>query len=118
MPRVGTISPWSSKATEIVQNCGFNGVRNIVRGIRYRIKGAENPAELAEVLYDPLTESLLTDSQQLEQLFAVHEPQPLTVIDILKQGREALEIANQQLGLALNEAEMNYLLKSISAFKT
>lgn len=117
VPRIGTISPWSTKATEIIQNCGLDGVKNVVRGIRYRINGAANIEKLAEALHDPLTESVLTDSQQFAQLFAVHEPQPLTTIDILKQGQQALETANKQLGLALNDAEINYLLKVFQRLK-
>ncbi len=117
VPRIGTISPWSSKATEIIRNCGFQGVRQALRGIYYHIAGVVHPAELRAALYDPLTESLFTDQQLFEQLFALQTPQPLTVIDILKHGRQALETANQQLGLALNDEEISYLLKSFQRLK-
>lgn len=115
-PRIGTISPWSSKATELIQNCRFYGLLRVERGILYRIKGG-NLAKLGQALYDPLTESLLSEPQQLDQLFASHQPQPLTTVDILKQGRDALEAANHQWGLALSTTEVTYLLKNFQRLK-
>lgn len=117
VPRMGTISPWSSKASEIIQNCGFQGVQRAERGICYRIEGAASLATVGAILHDPLTESLITASVQLERLFAQHQPQPLTLIDILQAGREALVTANRQLGLALSEAEIDYLLKCFQRLK-
>jgi phosphoribosylformylglycinamidine synthase len=117
VPRIGTISPWSSKATDIIQNCGLRGVERVERGIAYHINGSAHVADLHAVLYDPLTESLLTDAAQLDQLFVHHEPQPLTVIDLLTQGREALDAANHQLGLALSDHEIEYLLNSFQRLK-
>lgn len=115
VPRIGTISPWSSKATEIVQNCGFRGVLRVERGVYYRITGGTT--DFAVVLHDPLTESVLKSSEQFDQLFAPHQPQPLTCIEILDQGIQALENANQQLGLALNPIEIDFLLKSFQRLK-
>lgn len=114
--RIGTIAPWTSKATEIIQNCGFTGVRQVVRAIGYSADHSVDLKSLAHVLYDPLTESLLT-SDQLLQLFFTHEPQPLTTIDILKDGRSALVEANQQIGLALSDAEIDYLVKCFQRLK-
>ena len=114
--RVGTIAPWTSKATEIIQNCGFSGVRQVVRAIGYQADHVINLKSMAHVLYDPLTESLLT-SDQLMQLFLTHEPQALTTIDVLKKGRSALVDANHQIGLALNDAEIDYLLKCFQRLK-
>ncbi|MBS0351212.1 MAG: phosphoribosylformylglycinamidine synthase, partial [Proteobacteria bacterium] len=112
VPRLGTISPWTSKATELLTNCGFAGVRQILRGVHYQLSEVIDPKELGNIIFDPLTESVLTEPKQFNSLFEPHVPQPLVVIDIINQGRKALEIANQKMGLALNETEIQYLLKS------
>ncbi len=116
-PRIGTISPWSSKATEIIQNCGLPGVQRAERGIAYHLKSAEVMTDVIKLLHDPLTETVLTDANQFSLLFAEHKPQPLSTIDLLNQGRQALEIANQQLGLSLNASEIDYLLKNFQRLK-
>ncbi len=121
-PRLGAISPWSSKATEIIQNCGLKHLLRIERGVRYHFRHLpdhpeENNLEWQRTLYDPLTESLFEDIDQLRLLFAPHQPQPLTTIDILQQGLLALQTANQKLGLALNDAEIDYLLKTFQSLK-
>lgn len=121
-PRLGTISPWSSKATEIIQNCGLKRLLRIERGVRYHFRHLpdhprENNLEWQRTLYDPLTESLFEDVDQLKLLFAPHQPQPLTTIDILQQGLFALQTANQKLGLALNDVEIDYLLKTFQNLK-
>jgi phosphoribosylformylglycinamidine synthase len=116
-PRIGTISPWSSKATEIIQNCGLPGVQRAERGITYHLKGAKVITDVMALLHDPLTETVLMDPDQFSLLFAEHPPQPLSTIDLLTQGREALEIANQRLGLSLNASEIDYLLKSFLRLK-
>jgi phosphoribosylformylglycinamidine synthase len=116
VPRLGTISPWSSKATDIIQNCGLAGVERVERGIAYRLPGADF-SSAAAVLHDPLTESCLTTVNQLEQIFVPQSPQPLAVIDVLERGSEALETANRELGLALSAVEIDYLLKSFQHLK-
>ncbi|WP_068639579.1 phosphoribosylformylglycinamidine synthase [Thauera butanivorans] len=112
VPRLGTISPWSSKATDIARQCGFSQIVRIERGIAYTIdvRGAEDSAALLPLLHDRMTESVLKTVDEAEALFHHYEPQPLTSVDILAGGREALEKANGELGLALSEDEVDYLV--------
>ena len=119
-PRVGTISSWSSKATDIAHNCGLNAVNRIERGLAYyfEFEQALNEAELATLkglLHDRMLETVLTDENQASQLFAQHEPKPFTTVDILNGGRKALEVANVELGLALAEDEIDYLVENFTA---
>jgi len=116
MPRAGTTSPWSSKATDITHVCGLDAVRRIERGIAYRIHAArqlsrERLSQLASVLFDRMTETVLFDSTQVRELFAHAEPRPLSTTS-LSRGRAALVDANQTLGLALSGDEIDYLLQS------
>jgi phosphoribosylformylglycinamidine synthase len=108
-PRLGTISPWSSKATDIARNCGFATVKRVERGIAYHFAGAEKSA-VAALLHDRMTESVLDSLDAVDELFHHYEPQPLTTVDILKGGRAALVAANGELGLALSEDEIDYLV--------
>jgi len=114
VPRIGTISPWSSKATDIALLCGLGSLLRLERGICYRISGIahDQHAAVAALLHDRMTESVLSDVDQLSQLFAHHSPKPLVVIDLLSGGRVALEEANRDLGLALAEDEIDYLLEN------
>ncbi len=118
-PRIGTISPWSSKATEIVQGCGVPGVLRIERGVLWRIEGLSEPDMLraTSLLYDRMTESLLHRASELERLFAHHAPAPLTHVPLQEQGRKALARANERLGLALAEDEIDYLLQQYTAME-
>jgi phosphoribosylformylglycinamidine synthase len=114
-PRPGTISPWSSKATDIAHVCGLALVRRIERGIAYRIEGAGASvpaafAALAAPLHDRMTEAVFGDFESAGQLFAAEEPRPLVTIP-LTAGREALCAVNARLGLALAEDEIDYLLE-------
>ncbi|HEY1900454.1 MAG TPA: phosphoribosylformylglycinamidine synthase, partial [Steroidobacteraceae bacterium] len=116
VPRAGTISPWSSKATDIAQVCGLAAVRRIERGIRYELDVAsvlepEALTRVAAVLFDRMTEMAVTHSAAAELLFARHAPGALRTI-ALQGGREALEAANAQLGLALAADEISYLLEA------
>ncbi|MDD2760617.1 MAG: phosphoribosylformylglycinamidine synthase, partial [Methylomonas sp.] len=118
VPRLGTISPWSSKATEIAERCGLASVKRIERGVQYRIvsdavldKGVLQ--RLAGLLHDRMTQQVVTDEAQLD-LFAEHEPQPLQTVDIIAQGRAALVLANTELGLALSADEIDYLTTSFT----
>ncbi len=114
-PRVGTISPWSSKATDITQLCGLEAVIRIEHGIAYRIQGQ---TELVlPLIHDRMTESVLYAAAELTHLFQHQQAQPLVYIDLLTQGRKALEIANQSLGLALAEDEIDYLLDNFLRLK-
>ncbi|MDQ6998280.1 MAG: phosphoribosylformylglycinamidine synthase [Mariprofundus sp.] len=119
VPRVGTISPWSSKATDIVGLCGLPELLRIERGIAYDITGLnhEQHVAAAALLHDRMTESVLNDVDELVQLFAHHEAAPLATIDMLGSGRTALEVANRELGLALAEDEIDYLLENFKALK-
>ncbi|MDF1758950.1 MAG: phosphoribosylformylglycinamidine synthase [Coxiellaceae bacterium] len=115
VPRLGTISPWSSKATDIAQYCGFDGIGRIERGVWYQFGEAwagltgEQRAQAKQLLHDSMTESVIAQSQQLHQLFTDSKPQPLSHISLLAGGRDALVQANQDLGLALSEDEVDYL---------
>ena len=113
-PRPGTISPWSSKATDIAHNCDLPQVRRLERGLAFYIEAPQlndaQWAQLAALLHDRMMETVFDDLQQAEQLFVRQQPQPLQSVDILTQGRAALEAANQKLGLALADDEIDYLL--------
>ncbi|SFT48393.1 phosphoribosylformylglycinamidine synthase [Halomonas saccharevitans] len=117
VPRIGTQSPWSSKATDIAHNCGLTRVRRIERGIAYRVRVAGTLAEAAfeglqAALHDRMTETVLADASDAARLFAHHAPAPLGSVDILEGGREALAVANVELGLALAEDEIDYLCEA------
>jgi len=115
-PRPGTISPWSSKATDIAHNTGLAKIHRLERGVAYYLTGVElTEAErqaLASELHDRMVEVVFSDFEQAEQLFVEEAPRPLRGVDILEGGREALEVANVTLGLALAEDEIDYLLTS------
>jgi phosphoribosylformylglycinamidine synthase len=113
VPRLGTISPWSSKATEIAQRCGLQTVLRLERGIEYRFAGIKQltPQQLQAVgslLHDRMTQQLVTDSAQLD-LFVEHQPLPLQRVAVVEQGKAALLAANVSLGLALSDDEIDYL---------
>ncbi|MDR2000735.1 MAG: phosphoribosylformylglycinamidine synthase, partial [Zoogloeaceae bacterium] len=110
-PRLGTISPWSSKATDIARNCGFGNIKRIERGIAYYIEGGEKSTVIAR-LHDRMTESALDAFDAADELFHHYAPQPLMTVDILAGGRAALAIANGELGLALSEDEIDYLVEN------
>ena len=116
-PRPGTISPWSSKATDIAKNCGLTNVKRLERGIAYYI---ETTAELsssqykvlADLLHDRMMEVVLTSLEDAAKLFVQGTPAKLTSVDILGEGRSALVAANISLGLALADDEMDYLVEN------
>ncbi|MBV8497357.1 MAG: phosphoribosylformylglycinamidine synthase, partial [Gammaproteobacteria bacterium] len=116
VPRPGTLSPWSSKATDIARVCGLSTVRRIERGIAYRLRaarplGSERLLALAPALYDRMTEAALLDPEEAVRLFAQAPPRRLRQVS-LASGREALAQADRDLGLALSDEEMDYLLES------
>ncbi len=117
-PRPGTISPWSSKATDIAHNCGLSQILRLERGLAFSIQGPDlNESQwkqLAALLHDRMMEAVFTDLQQAEQLFSHHQPAPVQRVDILGQGRSALEQANIKLGLALAQDEIDYLLTAFT----
>jgi len=117
VPRPGTISPWSSKATDIAHVCGLDFVRRIERGIEYRIDLAGSLdrhalLELAAPLYDRMTESPLPDFHAVRRLFESHDPRPLGRIPLGQSGRAALEAADRDMGLALSADEIDYLVEA------
>ena len=112
-PRIGTISPWSSKATDIAWNSGLDAVERIERGIAYRIEGTTAASRLAvaALLHDRMTENVLADFAGTAELFRHFPPKPMATVDLLSGGREALVEANGRLGLALSEDEIDYLVE-------
>ncbi|MFT5115786.1 MAG: phosphoribosylformylglycinamidine synthase, partial [Parasphingorhabdus sp.] len=115
IPRAGTISPWSTKATDIAHHCGLTKVIRIERGVVWNIISAghnqqeiEN-AEWLQVLFDPMIEILSVNAADSEDLFQVAEPAPFRCVDILGKGKGALIYANRDSGYALSDAEMDYL---------
>ena len=111
VPRIGTISPWSTKATDIIHRCGLHQVKRVERGIWWCI-GSDTPSvdEWNEVLHDPMTESVLTSIHDGEHLFAERAPESLEVIDLINGGLAALKEADTRLGFALTDKEQHYLV--------
>ena len=117
VPRPGTISPWSSKATDIIHICGLTGVHRVERGIAYYfdIQGDLSAAEQALVdraIVDRMVEAVLDSNADAERLFIEEPARPLNTVPVLTAGREALVHANAELGLALAEDEIDYLLEA------
>ncbi len=113
LPRFGTISPWSSKASDIARNCGLAKIQRLERGIAYYVAGELSDAEaelVAAALHDRMTQLVLGNLEQAAGLFSHAEPKPLTAVDVLNGGRAALEHANSELGLALADDEIDYLV--------
>ena len=111
-PRPGTISPWSSKATDIAQNAGLNKVKRIERGIRYSLPAGTDLSLVSGLLYDRMVEASFASLDEAQALFGEESPKPMTSVDILAQGCEALVEANTSLGLALADDEIDYLTDS------
>jgi len=119
VPRPGTISAWSSKATDIAHACGLQAVRRLERGVAWRVMAdaGQSPdlAQVAARLHDRMTEVVLRDLEQASVLFRHAEPAPPRCVDVLGAGPGALVAANVQLGLALSESEMAYVVEIFSA---
>ncbi len=116
VPRIGTISPWSSKATDIARHCGLGAVQRIERGIAYWIAargGAvlslDERVALEPLMHDRMTETTLDSFNDAARLFEHIQPQPLRTVDLLGGGMAALERANREMGLALSPDEIDYL---------
>ncbi|MGA8862921.1 MAG: phosphoribosylformylglycinamidine synthase [Gallionella sp.] len=144
VPRLGTISPWSTKATDIARHCGLSAVQRIERGVIYYLKTHHDRqlkktelVSLLPLLHDRMTESVLRlggtkgsgypaasplrglddiDSAA-ERIFHHDEPQPLATVDVLKGGSQALQIANREMGLALSADEIEYLAENFQKLK-
>ncbi|QGZ37827.1 phosphoribosylformylglycinamidine synthase [Pseudoduganella flava] len=133
IPRFGTISPWASKATDIVHNCGMTHIHRVERGVAYRVilKGGilgssigaakalspEQAQAVAALLHDRMTESVLRDASQAQDLFRSLEGKALESIDVIGAGRDALVRANTDLGLAMSIDEIDYLYEAFTAAK-
>lgn len=120
IPRLGTISPWSSKATDILQHCGLQKINRIEMGIVYELIASENILPISAerlhqiemLLHDPMTQKITQSIGDAQALFFHYEPKPFQTINIQKNGRDALMQANKNLGLALTNDEIDYLYES------
>lgn len=108
LPRLGTISPWSSKATDIFGICGLDKVMRVERGVRWFVAGSAKPAVVLAAVHDRMTERVVTD-EAFATVFENLTPQPLSTVGVLEGGRAALTGANVELGLALSDDEIDYL---------
>ncbi|MDR2332208.1 MAG: phosphoribosylformylglycinamidine synthase [Burkholderiaceae bacterium] len=127
-PRLGTISPWASKATDIARNCGLDVVR-VERVTEHRISlksgllggkaelTQEQLGQIAALLHDRMTESVVATRAEAEKLFSALAAQPMEFVDVLGGGRAALETANRQWGLALADDEIDYLVNAFHGLK-
>ncbi|KAH3680467.1 hypothetical protein WICMUC_000307 [Wickerhamomyces mucosus] len=124
LPRPGTISPWSSKATNITDVCGLDSdVERVERGLALLIKVRrgfplqsyiEDGSSLTSV-YDRMTQSLyISKAPKYNDLFAHHQPKPLVEVDLSQKPKDKLEIANKALGLALDQGEIDYLVNAFT----
>ena len=116
VPRPGTISPWSSKATDIARACDLEAVDRIERGICYGLKfngkvAGDDVLALSHLLFDRMTEAVFDSAEGVAALFAEHEPAPVGIVPLAEQGRDALVAANTDLGLALSGQEIDYLVE-------
>lgn len=122
-PRPGTLSPWSSKASDIARNCGLEKVLRLERGTEwsFTVSSTIDLVSLREkvkpFIHDRMTETVWTSMDDAGVLFNEAEPRPLQVIDILQARRPALEKANREMGLALSDTELDYLLENFLALE-
>ncbi len=124
LPRIGTISPWASRATDIVRHCGLPQVQRVERGVAYYLQ-TKNGQPLTEterlavlpVIHDRMTEGVFAQLQDAEKLYHTDSPAPLCTVDILQGGKAALQTANAELGLALSADEVDYLYENFSKIK-
>jgi len=125
VPRLGTISPWSTKATDIAQHCGLSGVLRIERGVVYYLEtnngkplGQAEQTAVLPLLHDRMTESVLEHIEEAaERIFKHGVPQPLERVDVLMGGSAALSKANLEMGLALSADEIEYLVENFQKLK-
>ncbi len=129
IPRPGTISPWSSKATDIARNCGLANLVRVERGVRYSVVlksgllrrnlalSAEQTEQVAALLHDRMVESVVSADFALSLLFDSLEGPALEQVDILGAGKPALANANQRWGLALSDDELDYLVDAFRAIR-
>lgn len=128
MPRLGTVSPWASKATDIAHNCGL-AIHRIERVTEFRLQlkapllgsakplSADELAACAALLHDRMTESVAFERDAARHLFDEQPAEPLAHVDVLGAGRDALVRANTEFGLALSDDEIDYLVDAFTALK-
>lgn len=120
IPRLGTITPWSTKATDIALHCGLNKIKRLERGVLWQIRcndefDQQNLMQVIEtVLIDPMTEMLLSDPNKAEHIFDHARPAPFNTIDILAGGLPTLQRANKEYGFALSDEEQRYLVEQFT----
>jgi phosphoribosylformylglycinamidine synthase len=119
VPRPGTISPWSSKATEIAERCGLMSVKRIERGINYVVSSSQTLStqskhKINQLIHDRMIHTVV-GNEECPDLFAHHQPQSLQTVAVIEVGRNALDSANTELGLALSSDEIDYLTDSFQA---
>lgn len=124
IPRIGTISPWASRATDIANNCGLDSLLRLERGIAYYVTTSngkplsqQERAAFIAAIQDRMTETVVNDLQDAEKLYHHADPKPLSSIDILGGGKTALETANNEMGLALSPDEVDYLVENYIKMK-
>ena len=114
LPRPGTISPWSSKATDIARHCGLEAMERLERGVAFYIQtaaaglSADGRTALLALIHDRMTEAVFSAFEDAEKLFSHFEPAPLATVDVLAGGSDALQNANNAMGLALSQDEIDY----------
>lgn len=116
VPRIGTLSPWSSKATDIANNSGLSSVKRIERGVIFYTDRVI-PADKLPILYDRMTEQVISGIDQATQIFSEQKPRPLVTVPMFENGRSALEEINRELGLAVSDEEIDYLFDRFSKLK-
>lgn len=116
IPRLGTISPWASKATDITHTCGLEKIHRIERGTVFFLDGVDGQCrkEMETLLHDRMMHQLLYNLDDLAGLFSHQSPKPYQTVDILSGGRDALLKANKEMGLALSEDEVEYLVDAFN----
>ena len=121
VPRIGTISPWASRATDIVQHCGLPEIQRVERGIAYYVQTKNGLAlteaerqQLLPLIHDRMTETVFANLNDAEKLYHTDTPVPLSTVDVLNGGKAELVKANSELGLALSPDEVDYLFDNFS----
>lgn len=124
IPRIGTISPWASRATDIANNCGLVNLLRLERGVAYYVTtsngkplNATEKTALIAAIHDRMTETVVPTIDDAEKLYHHADPKPLSTVDILQGGKEALHTANNEMGLALSPDEVDYLVENYIKMK-
>ena len=117
IPRIGTISPWSSKATDILSNAGLKPLKRIEKGLCFTLETQsdlkeQSLNEIGKKIHDRMTQTVITTVSDAQKLFKQAQPKSVLSIDIFEKGKKSLQEANSSLGLALSEEEIDYLYNS------